>query len=999
MHINPSAWPFGAPRVLAPTTSSGTRRITSSSSASATTFSLTASTGRVSSTRPLSSATSSRAISSSNIPISSTASTSTVQSSPSSSLASSSGNLFTRTMSTARLSFSRTRMTSGTPSASQTGAFQNATQQINNMPFTAIYVTLLGALLLVVLAVLFYARKAARRNRSSAASSEYGSDHDVEKAPLTSALSYEDSSSYTPAEERPRSLWNRIPDFARASSPSLMGAARPRDLEQGLIHNRRQDDYRPPGRLPPVVSAGPLTPSKARSGRPVGGIKEPKSPRTPRVQRKASAQASTVENRGSSYGELAAKVSPDKLDHLLSMASAKIPPHITTTPLPLRKRVVSKDAVGAPIVTSPIYPGEMMRRPSTALLPVAAARARVAASREQQLRPQSLLDEAIVLERPDPSGPTPLDAIAETEQELESSQILRPNSQELGLGEELRRDQTPSPTSQSLSRPASAARPASAPASAPMEKRGSATKGLEQTKNPFPWSATPPRKINTPLMNEIRLKLLSDRPALNNSHSDETAAHRPLSDTLSHTGPNSVKPRLTSPGDERRDLADKGQIDLSPPESSGFPWDVSRPVQAANVENSWTGSTRESTRSSGSIAVGQPREWRASASATFWSGSNVDPSASQIQATSSTSQQTEGRRDPRSLQDQREEEVEDREQSSDLENRARQFRHSSVSQDAERQRRPSTWSMSSAYSQEPFAGVLAKDYVEEHPALPLPVEPLKLTASRSPPASGLIAVDQQREARSGGPTKDSAQRSEGFVYRASPARSSHDSPPSPTTKKVERGRMDSIASGIIGFFDQPVRTPDPVKSTTTSTAPARSPRFSPALSQRPVTAERTFTPRTNSPSVLPDITHFRGRRTVTPAAQPVAPSPRISFSDAVEVFFDNPAVLSPPARTIRLLTPPSVETQSHYTGDILSPRPVLRRGSVIPPLPIASPNIPNTTAKEPLVRQESAEPPGTTGTPPKAVQTGEMWREIRRTSATAYYLGAFQAEQDRAGDS
>jgi hypothetical protein len=40
---------------------------------------------------------------------------------------------------------------------------QNATQQINNMPFTAIYVTLLGALLLVVLAVLFYARKAARK--------------------------------------------------------------------------------------------------------------------------------------------------------------------------------------------------------------------------------------------------------------------------------------------------------------------------------------------------------------------------------------------------------------------------------------------------------------------------------------------------------------------------------------------------------------------------------------------------------------------------------------------------------------------------------------------------------------------------------------------------------------------------------------------------------------------------------------------------------------------
>lgn len=71
---------------------------------------------------------------------------------------------------------------------------------MNNMPYTAVYIVLLVLLLLLVLAVLFYARKAARRNNASAASSEYGPDHDEEKAPLTSAVSYQDRSSYAPGD-------------------------------------------------------------------------------------------------------------------------------------------------------------------------------------------------------------------------------------------------------------------------------------------------------------------------------------------------------------------------------------------------------------------------------------------------------------------------------------------------------------------------------------------------------------------------------------------------------------------------------------------------------------------------------------------------------------------------------------------------------------------------------------------------------------------------------
>lgn len=742
----------------------------------------------------------------------------------------------------------------------------------------------------------------------------------------------------------------------------------------------------------PDVLAGKLTPTKTRVGRPFSGSEEPKSPGAPRIQSKASAQASAIENGRSSYGKLAATMSPDKLDHLMSMASAKIPPRITTTPLPLRKRVVSKDAVGVPIVTSPIYPGEMMRRPSTALLPVAAARARVAASREQQIRPQSLLDEAITAERPTSPKQAPLAMIAEADQELNVSQHLEP-VQEDSFEEEQHGDQQPSPTSQSakISRPSSTSRPVSAP----IEKRGSATRSLDQGKNPFPWNATPPRKINTPLANEIRQQLLSDRPVLTNSHSDEPTIQRPISTTLRDADSKFLKSRLTSPGDERRALVESGQIDLSPPEFTSFPWNGPQPVQEASFENSLTGSTR----SSRSIAGVQPPEFRASASTTFWFGSNVDPPASQSQAVSSTSQQIAGRPDQRSSQDLREEEAEGREEPSDLRNRDFAPRRFSVSQDGQIERRLSTWSGSSTYSQEPSAPVSSRDYVKEQSAPSSTVEPLKLTVSRSPAPPGPSSENHHQRQEGGESTESISHQPESFPVRTSPVRPTNDSPPSPTSKNAQRGRMDSVASRIMGFFDQPVRAKDPVKPLTPSIAPAESPLLSPALSHRPAITERSSSPQTNSPSVLPDIAHFRGRRTVTPAAQPAAPSPRIRFSDAVEVFHDNPGILSPPSRTIRLLTPPSVETQSHYVGDILSPRPVLRRGSIIPPLPIASPNTANASSKDSPVRQSSPGASRKTETPPKAVQTREMWREIRRTSATAYYLGAFQAEHDHEGES
>jgi hypothetical protein len=257
----------------------------------------------------------------------------------------------------------------------------------------------------------------------------------------------------------------------------------------------------------------------------------------------------------------------------------------------------------------------------------------------------------------------------------------------------------------------------------------------------------------------------------------------------------------------------------------------------------------------------------------------------------------------------------------------------------------------------------------------------------------------------------------GFVIRASPARSAHESPPSPTSRNEERGRMDSIASGIMGFFDRPRDTSRPRSSnrqlqsgqqspnvpslTVSATTPVAIPPTSPSLlrAERPGMLERTSTPRTaGSPSVLSDLALFRGRKTVTPGAESITAKSRLRFSEDVEVFAEDPGVLSPPPRTIRLLTPPSLVNRSQYTGDILSPQPVSRRGSILPILPPTSPNLRKASPNISAIRGPSPGPSKPAETPPKAVQTREMWREIRRTSATAYYLGTMDAEQDRGDD-
>lgn len=1043
MHVNPSAWPFGPPRVLAPTTSTGTR-MSSRPPSAANSSTRSARTDRASSIRPISSPTSTSGTSSS---FTSTTSGSSSQSSSPSSLLSTSSGTSTRPSFTGRLSTltpsSRLRTTLGAPSASQTGSSQNATQQMNNLPYSAIYIGLLGLLLIIVLGVLFYARKAARRNRSSSfTSSEYSvRDEDVEKAPFTTGAPYQQRNSYAPGDfldvniddpheparppsrqypvsvedpsgEQQRSFWTRVFNLARSHSPALMGSGRRRDLEQGSDDGRDQDVSRV-SLLPPAITAEPSTPSKNRR---TTGTKESKSPKHHRRQSRAFGEASALEQGHSSYGGLAGTISPDRLNHLMSLASAKIPPLVRTTPLPLRKRHVTREAVSAPIVTTPIYPGEMMRRPSTALIPVEIARARVAAAKAKAARPQLSSEEGSVTGRPSPPPQASLDVIAEVDQELDSQEEQREtNLQEDSLEEEEDSDQQPSPNAPStkISRSTSVLRPVSLTPSRPDAR----SEDKAQAENPFPWDAAPSRVIDAPLANEIRRNLLSGRPVLRTSRSHDETTRRQSSLAAHVSQPTLKEQSLTSPGDERKAQSQIGNIDLFPLKVWGFPWKPNEPPPSERVSDqdlspgsSWEGSRRSSGLMAAVTSLGSRR---ALEYATLWSGSNVDPPPFHLEALSTGPHAHEGTQNQRMLQELREEEAEGQEQPAELQNQHLDSRRFSIIQEDPMKRRPSAWSGSSTYSQEPSAPVVGRHFAGERSAISPSVEPLKLPTNRSPAPPRPSPVGQRLASEGIAQTEPFRPPSEEFTIKASPARSARDSPPSPTAKNFERKRMESIASGIMEFFGQHPTTPDPASSTSSrrpaengrewtsgqslrvpSTTPAKSSPGSPFRLQleQSRTPERMPTPRTaTTPSVLPDLAHFRGRTTVTPAAISTAASPCIRFSDAVEVISEDTGVLSPPPRSVRLLTTPSLAAR--YTENIISPQPVPRCGSLIPRLPSATPNTAARLPEVSAIREPTAGPSGTTGTPPKAVQTREMWREIRRTSATAYYLGAMEAER------
>lgn len=880
--------------------------------------------------------------------------------------------------------------------------------------------------------------------------------------PLTrvTSLQHEEDTGVGPTEySQPANLWNKAGSIARARTPSLAGIGTRRF--QGRDTSPDRDVERNA-----ALTTEPTTPTKASNvTRLFTGVKEPKSPKADRFSNKISGEASSVEGGRRRYGDLAGSVSAETLDHLMSIASAKIPGQAQKGPPPLRKRYVNKAAVGTPIVTTPINPGEMARLVTPGLITVEEARARAAGT-------------SIGLPLLEP-------VLGDGEEDgRRSSRDHLPVIQEASASED---ERSVSPTSQGdkLSRPPSVARRAT-----PTEGRRDSEEGRQQG-NPFPWNPTPPRtpRTNTPLVNELRQNLLAGRPAILSTTSEGQVSRAPpktprintplvnelrqsllssrpaLPSTTSEVQvsreldvavpgcevpqrPKMRRRSLTEPDDARKAQAAMGQIDLSPWSLKTFPLpsQQSMSTEGGFVPRYSSGSSWDA--SSGSSGRNPPMGSFASrSSGVLWSGNSVDASQGNHFHNQADKGRTGGTLDSASNQsgirevDENAEEDEEQDEVANIEHKQVNPRRISVAPPGfgHGQPRSSVWSMTSGYSS---GGSPEKEVVQavgpKHLALE-PVAPLRL----SPDGGRRLPTPLPVQPRA---SSAQSQQGENVATDASGNRTADArvSPPSPTSGHQEQPRfglmphevMECLDSGAAESSPRPTVPSDivpPIKIdfANTSATAAKIPFVPTPPPAEPLSTPRpASTPRKPISPMLEDLQStrdlFRGRKTATPPTHPPLAKPRIRFSDDVEVM-DNPALSPSPAPTTsRVLTP---ATPSSLPGsrvrtpiDIISPQPVPRRGSIAVPSP--DPMLSNIESSENASPLPSVQPTESTSElqprelepprpfiesipeewqpvdldAPKAVQTRDFWRELRRTSVTGYFVQAAQ-EEDGGGNS
>ncbi|KAJ9114589.1 hypothetical protein QFC20_001463 [Naganishia adeliensis] len=914
----------------------------------------------------------------------------------------------------------------GNASSSSTGTAsdQFATSQ---KPFNAAFLALLALLIFIVLGGILYARRLARANESpgvsSGVSSSRGRGDDHEKVPLTRvpSLQYEEDAGVGPTEQsQPANLWNKAASITRARTPSLAGIGTRRFRGQDSSPDRDVERNA-------ALTAEPTTPTKASTTtRLFTGVKEPKSPKADKFSSRVSGEASSVEGGRRRYGDLAGSVSAETLDHLMSIASAKVPGQAQKGPPPLRKRYVNKAAVGTPIVTTPIIPGEMARLVTPGLIPVEEARVRAAGSSSGLPLLEHVLDDVGSEEYRRRPGKEPLPIIEEASGREESDD-----------------GRSVSPTSQAdrMSRPTSVTKRAT-----PSEGRRD-SEDIRQQGNPFPWDPTPPRtpRINTPLINELRRSLLSGRPSLLGSTSQEQVSRE-----LDVAVPGSALPQrhkmrrrsLTEPDDDRKAQAEMRQTDLSPWNMKTFPSpsQQSMSTEGGLVPRYSSGSSWDA--SSGSSGRYPPMGSFASRSSGFlWSGSNIDASQGNHPQSQADVALTGGTHDQSGIREVDENQDEDEEQDEVATIEHKQFspRRMSVAppRPGQAQPRSSVWSMASEYSSRGSPEKETKPAVGPKHLTMEPVAPLRL----SPDRGRRLPTPPPVQLRRG-----SAQSQQGKSTTATDASQSRttdvrESPPSPTSVHQEQRRFSSISHEVMRYFDPRVAEPGPnqtipsdavppikIDFVTTSDTPAKSPAVPTPPSAEPLsTSTRTSMPRKPISPLLEDLQTsrnlFRGRKTATPPAHSPLAKPRLRFSDDVEVM-ENPALSPSPAPTTsRVLTPATRQSlpgsRARTPTDIVSPQPVPRRGSIVVPSPSAmfsniessdnasslpSVQLTESTSEEWQPRAVDPPRPSIESIPeawqprdldaPKAVQTRDFWRELRRTSVTGYFVQAAQDEED-----
>lgn len=1036
MHINPASRTVRiAPQILAPSdtprrTGSSSRRVTSSTTRRAIS---TSGNAQASTKRPAPSPSSTSGKPSSTSSAGSASKTaSSSQRSGSLPLSTSRGTSgFTssiRISTSSRFSASRSIIRSASASAG-TGLSENATTQGNNKSFNAAFLALLLLLIFLVLGGILYARRFANRNRSSGDGSKDGHDDYQEKMPLAGAASLSGSSRYPPgnfptgsrstggSEEpalpeagyaagarvtqgeqtaQPAKMWDKVSSLARSQIPSSLEASR-RASEQGAS-GFDQDVERAPS-LPPPLVAEPITPSKGRTvSRLFTGAKEPKSPKANRSSNTVSAEASSVHSGRRPYGELASSVSADTMAHLMSIAQAKIPGQTQKGPPPLRKRYVNKGTVGQPIVTTPIVPGEMAKLVTPALISVEEARARAAASGTGLP-----LTERSTVETNSAEG------------KRRSETVHLPVIQEVPyIPDDSDNDRQVSPTSQAakISRPTSTVKPPT-----PLDGRFE-SEDVRKEGSPFPWAPSPPR-IDTPLANELRRNLLSGRPVLESSTS-HNQAYRAL-DVIDPDPGVPKRPKLpghslTEPDDTLRAQAEMGHTDLSPLNIKSLPLPSQQSLstegglgQGFSSASSWD----VSSGSSGRIA--RMSSFASRTSGLMWSGSNVD--APQGSLSTGTGPASGGGSHDRSvMQEAKQDDTEEQEDPSTLERKQSGNRRVSGPPHAGHgDRRSTVWSLDSAESN----GEGQVQTADTNPVLLAPVSPLRLTPTPTPdrPRRHLPTPPPVQLRRASAHNQDIASTKTSTDIPRSKTTEFGTSRPSPTTAKPERGRMSSITNEIMGYLDDqskrlvsscsPSGTAPPIKvdSFILSSTLARS---SPIMPTPPSRAElprsrRISTPRKAvPPAVLEDLElsrdQFRGRKTATPPLALPILQLRTRFSDEIHVIGDPVTGPVPPPRTVPPSSLPSPALRSssppREPTEIISPQPISRRGSLLPPSPGALTSAFQAPVDDPVSPPDQATeaPRSVDRDAPKAVQTRDFWRELRKTSVTGYYLQTVQGD-------
>ncbi|KAJ9107032.1 hypothetical protein QFC19_002901 [Naganishia cerealis] len=744
--------------------------------------------------------------------------------------------------------------------------------------------------------------------------------------------------------------------------------------------------------------------------------KEFKSPRPARFLPKSSATSSTVDNGYCAYSALNAGQTEDAATDRSQNETAfgQSAQAYGPLPPPLRKRKFPKTVIGAPNAQDPIVPGEMAGKVAVPLLPIEEARARAGAaiSRSglplmEQIREEQVMESGGVptpLVRRAQSPKSPMMFVGNTHRKSQTGRAQFAASSQNSKARSITNISRSASANQTrsgaiTSRPASALKLPFIP--------GHGVEGGAEGGDFVRWTPTPPR-ITTPLVNELRKNLLPRRLAIvgKSSHSPE---HRGPDISERPLRPGMRKRSVTAPSALLNPQADRGESALSPLDLPDLPNLPGNPfLQAESRKTNQSGDKSDADLSP--TATGRPAVDELRESDFKWSAKAHDdqrashPSfATSLGSGYDTGHEVRGQDSADSVHDSDEE----REHVSELHSASFRYQAGDSESRSSTTRRTSTiWSQSSGISEN-----VSQDGSDRASAMEsiilAPIQPLDLSPDKS---RRRLPVPPRRDSTVGGEDETRTAKPE---LSGSAQFSPNLNFLPPTVRNGPSRRMGSLAPSVTAF-SSPRQEPSiiPVPS-----AREDNTSFSPPSTAKTATTEvtavstssnrRVSTSRKRVPVDL--LNEIEAEQHQFTAQKPAPKSPmsvaeesklKTRFSDQVSFSDGGEFAFSPPSGTVGLITPPPLLVypgSNRQSPEILAPRPITRRRNMMPPDHVIPPFASSHSgiygaAKKPALPE--AVTPSSDAQAPKAVQTRETWRQIRKSSVTGYYLQVAQDEGD-----